>query len=45
MTGGVGGNVYVETTGSGPDLTLLHGWGLNVAVGDGVRDALAADLD
>lgn len=33
--------VFVETTGRGPDLALLHGWGLNGAVWNGVRDALA----
>lgn len=28
--------LYVEGTGSGPDLVLLHGWGLNVRVWDGL---------
>jgi pimeloyl-[acyl-carrier protein] methyl ester esterase len=34
--------LYVETTGSGPALVMLHGWGLNGRVWDGVRDALAS---
>ncbi len=33
--------VFVEVTGRGPDLALLHGWGLNGAVWNGVREALA----
>ena len=33
--------VFVEVTGHGPNLTLLHGWGLNGAVWNGVREALA----
>lgn len=33
--------VFVEIVGRGPNLTLLHGWGLNGAVWNGVRDALA----
>ncbi len=33
--------VFVDVTGKGPNLTLLHGWGLNGAVWRGVRDALA----
>lgn len=33
--------VFVEVVGRGPNLTLLHGWGLNGAVWNGVRDALA----
>ena len=32
--------LYTETTGSGPDLFLVHGWGMNAAVWDGLRDAL-----
>jgi pimeloyl-[acyl-carrier protein] methyl ester esterase len=28
--------LYVEINGSGPDLVLLHGWGLNVRVWDGL---------
>ncbi len=31
----------IEVIGHGPNLTMLHGWGLNGAVFDGVRDALA----
>ncbi len=34
--------VFVDVIGRGPNLTLLHGWGLNGAVWDGVREALAA---
>ncbi len=34
-------SVFVEVVGRGPNLTLLHGWGLNGAVWNGVRDALA----
>ena len=33
--------LFVEQIGRGPDLTLLHGWGLNGAVWDGIRDELA----
>ena len=33
---------HVETTGSGPDLVLLHGWGLHSGVWDDVLPALAA---
>jgi pimeloyl-[acyl-carrier protein] methyl ester esterase len=33
--------LHVETTGSGPDLVLLHGWGLHSGVWDGVRGDLA----
>lgn len=33
--------VFVEVAGDGPNLTLLHGWGLNGAVWNGVRDTLA----
>lgn len=25
-------NIYMETTGSGPNLVLLHGWGMSGAV-------------
>ncbi len=32
---------YVETVGNGPNLVLLHGWGMHGGVWDGVRDALA----
>lgn len=31
----------VDVIGRGPNLTMLHGWGLNGAVWSGVRDALA----
>ncbi len=34
--------LFVEQLGHGPNLTLLHGWGLNGAVWDGIRDELAA---
>ena len=34
-------SVFVEVVGRGPNLTMLHGWGLNGAVWGGVRDALA----
>ena len=33
--------LFVEVAGRGPNLTLLHGWGLNGAVWNGVRDTLA----
>lgn len=33
--------IFVDVVGDGPALTLLHGWGLNGGVWDGVRDALA----
>jgi pimeloyl-[acyl-carrier protein] methyl ester esterase len=33
--------LFVEQIGSGPDLTLLHGWGLNGAAWNSIRDALA----
>ena len=33
--------VFVDVVGHGPNLTMLHGWGLNGAVWNGVRDALA----
>lgn len=33
--------VFVDVVGRGPNLTLLHGWGLNGAVWNGVRDQLA----
>jgi pimeloyl-[acyl-carrier protein] methyl ester esterase len=33
--------LHVEVTGSGPDLLLLHGWGLNVRVWDGLVDELS----
>jgi pimeloyl-[acyl-carrier protein] methyl ester esterase len=34
--------LYSETSGSGPPLVLLHGWGMNLRVFDPLRDALAA---
>ena len=34
-------SVHIENAGSGPDLALLHGWGMHGGVWDGVRDALA----
>ncbi|MEE9357141.1 pimeloyl-ACP methyl ester esterase BioH [Candidatus Vondammii sp. HM_W22] len=34
--------LYAESTGSGPDLVLLHGWGMNSAVWSSVRKQLAA---
>lgn len=37
-------SVYVETRGAGPALTLLHGWGLNGAVWEGVAEALEPDF-
>ncbi len=35
-------SVYVDTFGSGPHLAMLHGWGLNGAVWDSLREPLAA---
>lgn len=32
--------LYIEGNGSGPDLVLLHGWGLNVRVWDGLVEEL-----
>jgi pimeloyl-[acyl-carrier protein] methyl ester esterase len=34
--------MFVDVVGRGPNLTLLHGWGLNGRVWDSVRDPLAA---
>jgi pimeloyl-[acyl-carrier protein] methyl ester esterase len=34
--------VFVDVLGQGPDLTLLHGWGMNGAVWSGIREPLAA---
>jgi len=34
-------DLYVETRGLGPDLVLLHGWGLNLRVWDGLTRELA----
>ena len=33
-------DLYVETRGQGPDLVLLHGWGLNLRVWDGLAGVL-----
>jgi pimeloyl-[acyl-carrier protein] methyl ester esterase len=33
--------LFVETTGHGPDLVLLHGWGMHGGIWDGVREPLA----
>ena len=33
--------VFVDVVGNGPNLTLLHGWGLNGAAWLGIRDELA----
>ena len=33
-------HLYVETRGQGPDLVLLHGWGLNLRVWDGLAGVL-----
>jgi pimeloyl-[acyl-carrier protein] methyl ester esterase len=35
---------HVEITGSGPDLVLLHGWGMHSGIWGGVRDELARDF-
>ncbi len=37
-------SVFVSTHGRGPDLALLHGWGLNGAVWQNIRDALAENF-
>lgn len=34
-------SVHVEVVGDGPDLAMIHGWGMHGGVWDGVRDALA----
>jgi pimeloyl-[acyl-carrier protein] methyl ester esterase len=34
-------SLYVESNGSGPDLVLLHGWGMNAAVWDDAARELA----
>ena len=36
--------LHVEITGSGPDLVLLHGWGMHSGIWGGVRDDLARDF-
>jgi pimeloyl-[acyl-carrier protein] methyl ester esterase len=33
-------HLYVETRGQGPDLVLLHGWGLNLRAWDGLASVL-----
>jgi pimeloyl-[acyl-carrier protein] methyl ester esterase len=33
-------DLHVEVTGNGPDLVLLHGWGLNVRVWDGLVEEM-----
>jgi pimeloyl-[acyl-carrier protein] methyl ester esterase len=33
-------DLYVEINGTGPDIVLLHGWGLNLRVWDGLVDEL-----
>jgi pimeloyl-[acyl-carrier protein] methyl ester esterase len=33
--------LHVEIEGTGPDLVLLHGWGLNAGIWDGIAAALA----
>lgn len=33
-------DLYLETTGIGPDIVLLHGWGLNLRVWDGLVAAM-----
>lgn len=35
--------LHTETTGAGPDLVLLHGWGMNGAVWETVAESLSAD--
>lgn len=35
--------LYVETVGSGPDIVLLHGWGMHAGVWEDVVEALADD--
>jgi len=34
-------DLHIETIGDGPDLALIHGWGMHGGVWDGVRDSLA----
>src|SRR5690606_2169893 len=33
--------IHIETTGSGPDLVMLHGWAMHSGVGDGVAESLS----
>lgn len=35
------GKVHVEVVGSGPNLVLIHGWGMHGGVWDGVKEGLA----
>jgi pimeloyl-[acyl-carrier protein] methyl ester esterase len=35
-------DLYLEVSGTGPDVVLLHGWGLNLRVWDGLVDELSA---
>jgi pimeloyl-[acyl-carrier protein] methyl ester esterase len=37
--------LYQESLGSGPALVLWHGWGLNLRIFDGLRDALVQDFE
>lgn len=37
-------SLHVEITGSGPDLALLHGWGMHSGVWGGVREELARNF-
>ncbi|MGH8763977.1 MAG: pimeloyl-ACP methyl ester esterase BioH [Nitrosospira sp.] len=34
-------NLHTESIGAGPDLVLLHGWGMHSGIWDGVREQLA----
>jgi pimeloyl-[acyl-carrier protein] methyl ester esterase len=36
--------LHVEISGSGPDLVLLHGWGMHSSIWGGVHDKLARDF-
>ena len=38
-------NLYQETSGAGPALVMLHGWGLNLRVFDALRDELASQFE
>jgi pimeloyl-[acyl-carrier protein] methyl ester esterase len=37
-------NLYLEVTGTGPDVVLLHGWGLNLRVWDGLVAQLSSQF-